>query len=268
MKGLQFLGNRVEDAANAFIDVLKYSDQSVDYPDFKDIEPWPDEIVDMFKDALKDKPFSEISAILMYTQQSSRFDLIAELMLGIGLVEMRHYDKLSDFLQKADPHEQDSVMDIYPKVEIGFSPQSALKIAWNSEIETIGNYKKIMNNLALYSERADYDDVMYLLNKLIADEEHHIKLIKEAMGVDKGTKGVTESLSNMSQVAIIYKESRDNYISGNSYTWCPCCGKCYILSEEEVVNAIDNDLSVYAECSCGNSFYIETEDEQDNYSEW
>lgn len=265
MKGLQFLGNRVEDAANAFIDVLKYSDQSVDYPDFKDIEPWPDEIVDMFKDALKDKPFSEISAILMYTQQSSRFDLIAELMLGIGLVEMRHYDKLSDFLQKADPHEQDSVMDIYPKVEIGFSPQSALKIAWNSEIETIGNYKKIMNNLALYSERADYDDVMYLLNKLIADEEHHIKLIKEAMGVDKGTKGVTV---NMSRVAIIYKESRDNYISGNSYTWCPCCGKCYILSEEEVVNAIDNDLSVYAECSCGNSFYIETEDEQDNYSEW
>lgn len=22
------------------------------------------------------------------------------------------------------------------------------------------------------------------------------------------------------------------------------------------------------QCSCGNSFYIETEDEQDNYSEW
>ena len=43
MKSLQFLGNRVEDAANAFIDVLKYSDQSVEYPDFKDIEPWPDE---------------------------------------------------------------------------------------------------------------------------------------------------------------------------------------------------------------------------------
>lgn len=193
MKALRFLGNRVEDAANAFIDVLKYSDQSVDYPDFKDIEPWPEDIVNMFKDALKDKPFSEISAILMYTQQSSRFEPIAELMLGIGLVEMRHYDKLSDFLQKADPYEQDSVMDIYPKVEIGFSPESALKIAWNSEIETIGNYKKIMNSLALYSERADYDDdVMYLLNKLIADEEHHIKLIKEAMGVDDSTKkGVT-----------------------------------------------------------------------------
>lgn len=191
MKALKFLGNRVEDAANAFIDVLKYSDQSVDYPDFNDIEPWPDDIVNMFKDALKDKPFSEISAILMYTQQPSRFEPIAELMLGIGLVEMRHYDKLSDFLQKADPYEENSVMDIYPKVEVGFSPESALKIALDSEIETIGHYKKIMNNVALYNDRADYDDVMYLLNKLVADEEHHIKLLKEAMGMDKATKGVT-----------------------------------------------------------------------------
>ena len=191
MKALKFLGNRVEDAANAFIDVPKYSDQSVDYPDFNDIEPWPDDIVNMFKDALKDKPFSEISAILMYTQQSSRFEPIAELMLGIGLVEMRHYDKLSDFLQKADPYEENLVMDIYPKVEVGFSPESALKIALDSEIETIGHYKKIMNNVALYNDRADYDDVMYLLNKLVADEEHHIKLLKEAMGMDKATKGVT-----------------------------------------------------------------------------
>ena len=116
MKALKFLGNRVEDAANAFIDVLKYSDQSVDYPDFKDIEP---------------------------------------------------------------------------KVEMGFSPESALKIALDSEIETIGHYKKIMNNVALHDDRADYDDVMYLLNKLVADEEHHIKLLKEAMGMDKATKGVT-----------------------------------------------------------------------------
>lgn len=127
----------------------------------------------------------------MYTQQSSRFEPIAELMLGIGLVEMRHYDKLSDFLQKADPYEENSVMDIYPKVEVGFSPESALKIALDSEIETIGHYKKIMNNVALYNDRADYDDVMYLLNKLVADEEHHIKLLKEAMGMDKSTKGVT-----------------------------------------------------------------------------
>lgn len=102
MKGLQFLGNRVEDAANAFIDVLKYSDPSVDYPDFKDIEPWPDEIVNMFYVIWKNAKFSELSAI-----------------------------------------------------------------------------------------RSDYNDVNYFLEKLIADEEHHMKLLKEAMGMDKATKGVT-----------------------------------------------------------------------------
>ena len=84
MKGLQFLGNRVEDAANAFIDVLKYS-----------------------------------------------------------------------------------------------------------EVETIGHYKKIQKAIGQYKERPDYDDVNYFLEKLIADEEHHIKLLKEALGVDKSTKGVT-----------------------------------------------------------------------------
>lgn len=63
MKGLQFFGNRVEDAAKAFIDVLKYSDQSVDYPDFKDIEPWPDEIINMFYVIWKNAKFSELSAI-------------------------------------------------------------------------------------------------------------------------------------------------------------------------------------------------------------
>lgn len=102
MKGLQFFGNRVEDAANAFIDVLKYSDQSVTYPDFKDIDPWPDEIINMFYVIWKNAKFSELSAIIMYTQQSSRFEEVSELMLGIGLVEMRHLDKISDFLQRAD----------------------------------------------------------------------------------------------------------------------------------------------------------------------
>lgn len=122
MKGLQFFGNRVEDAANAFIDVLKYSDQSVTYP---------------------------------------------------------------------DPYEDYSTMNINPTIEIGSTWEQALKIALNSEIETIGHYKKIQRAIAQYEERSDYNDVNYFLEKLIADEEHHMKLLKEAMGMDKATKGVT-----------------------------------------------------------------------------
>lgn len=191
MKGLQFFGNRVEDAANAFIDVLKYSDQSVTYPDFKDIDPWPDEIINMFYVIWKNAQFSELSAIIMYTQQSSRFEEVSELMLGIGLVEMRHLDKISDFLQRADPYEDYSTMNINPTIEIGSTWEQALKIALNSEIETMGHYKKIQRAIAQYEERSDYNDVNYFLEKLIADEEHHMKLLKEAMGMDKATKGVT-----------------------------------------------------------------------------
>lgn len=191
MKALKFLGNRVEDAANAFIDVLKYSDQSIDYPDFNDIERWPDEIVEMFEHILKTASFSETTAILMYTQQSSRFDDIAELMLGIGLVEMRHYYKISDFLQKANPYEDYNTMEINPTIEIGCTSQNALNIALASEGETIAYYNAIINKLAPYCDRADYDDVMYFLNKLIADEVHHTNLLREALGMDKATKGVT-----------------------------------------------------------------------------
>ena len=168
----------------------------MDYPDFKDIEPWPDEIINMFyviwKNAKfliwKNAKFSELSA---NTQQSSRFEEISELIFGIGLVEMRHLDKISDFLQKADPYEDYSTMNINPTIEIGSTWEQALKIALNSGIETIGHYKKIQRAIAQYEERPDYDDVNYFLEKLIADEEHHIKLLKEAMGMDKSTKGVT-----------------------------------------------------------------------------
>lgn len=190
MKGLQFFGNRVEDAANAFIDVLKYSDQSVTYPDFKDIDPWPDEIINMFYVIWKNATFSELSAIIMYTQQSSRFDEISELMLGIGLVEMRHLDKISDFLQKADPYEDYSIMNINPNIGIGSTWEQAIKIALNSEMETIAHYRKIQKAIQQYEDRKDYDDVNYFLEKLIADEEHHVKLLKEVSGKEK-SKGVT-----------------------------------------------------------------------------
>lgn len=190
MKGLQFLGNRVEDAANAFIDVLKYSDQSVEYPDFKDIEPWPDEIINLFYVIWKNATFSELSAIIMYTQQSSQFDEISELMLGIGLVEMRHLDKISDFLQKADPYEDYSTMSINPNIGIGSTWEEAMKIALSSEMETIAHYRKIQKAIQQYEDRKDYDDVNYFLEKLIADEEHHVKLLKEVSGKEK-SKGVT-----------------------------------------------------------------------------
>lgn len=70
----------------------------------------------------------------------------------------------------------------------------------------------------------------------------------------------------MSQVALLNKESRESYLSGDSYIWCPCCGEPYIMSDEQIKGAIDNYGSEYAYClECGGSFYIEAEDTEEEY---
>lgn len=51
-------------------------------------------------------------------------------------------------------------------------------------------YRKIQKAIQQYEDRKDYDDVNYFLEKLIADEEHHVKLLKEVSGKEK-SKGVT-----------------------------------------------------------------------------
>lgn len=196
MKHLEFMGNRVEDAAMAFIDVLKYSDQSVDYPDFKDIEPWPEDIVRYFRAALRDYSFSEQTAILMYTQQSVDYESIAELMLGISLVEMQHLDKIKDFLYKADST-RDHVIHIGSiDIDYGGDPKQALKLALESENETLDHYNGIQRILTQnYSDRVDYDDVMLFLSKLIVDEEHHKKLLEEALGIGIGKKETSKGVT-------------------------------------------------------------------------
>lgn len=194
MKHLEFMGNRVEDAAMALIDVLKYSDQSVDYPDFKDIEPWPEDIVRYFRAAVRDYSFSEQTAILMYTQQAVEYEPISELMLGISLVEMQHLDKIKDFLYKADSNRGHIIRIGSLDIDYGADPQQALKLALESEEETLEHYNGIQKIITQgYSDRVDYDDVMLFLSKLIADEEHHKKLLEEALGIGKKetSKGVT-----------------------------------------------------------------------------
>lgn len=62
----EFLGNRVEDAAMSFINVLKYSDQSVDYPSFENLEVWPDEKhhIKLLREALGEKPSKGVTVII------------------------------------------------------------------------------------------------------------------------------------------------------------------------------------------------------------
>lgn len=188
-----FLGNRVEDAAMSFINVLKYSDQSVDYPSFENLDLWPDEVLDMFKAVAKNNVYSELTAVLQYSQQAAEFESISELMMGIALVEMQHSDKIRDFLKKADPIQSEFMTIEALIIPIGSTPKEALNEALRSEKLTINHYREILKLLNKnYSTCNDVSIVEAFVEKLIADEEHHVKLLQEALGTDKEkSKGVT-----------------------------------------------------------------------------
>lgn len=181
--------NRLEEMAEATVNALDYSDSKVEYPDISMVQKWPKEIILPLYDLYKNTRYSELASILMYTQHQARFEEIGKLMLGIGLVEMVHYDKLGDFLLKAS-----NVMDtdipgnnqltVHPVIDLGTSAESALRLSLQAEKETLEEYYKVFDSLNKkeeYIKRSDYIPVAHLIQKFIADEEYHITLLKKAL---------------------------------------------------------------------------------------
>lgn len=178
--------NRLEEMAEATVNALDYSDSKVEYPDISMVQKWPKEIILPLYDLYKNTRYSELTSILMYTQHQARFGEIGELMLGIGLVEMVHYDKLGDFLLKAsDVMDTDipenNQLTVHPLIDLGTSAESALRLSLQAEKETLEEYYKVFDSLEEYIKRSDYIPVTYLIQKFIADEEYHISLLKKAL---------------------------------------------------------------------------------------
>lgn len=180
--------NCLEEMAEATVNALDYSDSQVEYPDISRVQKWPKEIILPLYDLYKNTRYSELASILMYTQHQARFGEIGELMLGIGLVEMVHYDKLGDFLLKAsDVMDTDipgnNQLTVHPIIDLGTSAESALRLSLQSEKETLEEYQKVFDSLNKeeYIKRSDYIPVSHLIEKFIADEEYHITLLNKAL---------------------------------------------------------------------------------------
>ena len=180
--------NRLEEMAEATVNALDYSDSKIEYPDISIVQKWPKEIILPLYDLYKNTRYSELASILMYTQHQARFGEIGELMLGIGLVEMVHYDKLGDFLLKAsDVMDTDipgnNQLTVHPIIDLGTSAESALRLSLQSEKETLEEYQKVFDSLNKeeYIKRSDYIPVSHLIEKFIADEEYHITLLNKAL---------------------------------------------------------------------------------------
>lgn len=180
--------SRLEEMAEATVNALDYSDSKVEYLDISIVQKWPKEIILPLYDLYKNTRYSELTSILMYTQHQARFGEIGELMLGIGLVEMVHYDKLGDFLLKAsDVMDTDipgnNQLTVHPIIDLGTSAESALRLSLQSEKETLEEYQKVFDSLNKeeYIKRSDYIPVSHLIEKFIADEEYHITLLNKAL---------------------------------------------------------------------------------------
>lgn len=189
--------NYVDRMADALVDVLKYSNQDVEWTEPGDLKPNDGVQPEWFYPAIESAEYSEITAILQYTQQEALFEEeIGELMLGIALVEMKHYATVRDAIV--------ALGGTLPKpynnknVNLGGTPTEALILAAHSEVATIKFYKSV-KELATAST-ASADIARKLLTKLIADESLHLKLItqqlKTILGDDKKYEEAMKQILN------------------------------------------------------------------------
>lgn len=168
--------NIVDDLASALVESMRFCDPSVDYPEFKGVKKDDGVIAEWFYPiANGSNSFSELSAIHMYTGQEAKFEEIGELMLGIGLVEMKHYGKLNDFIRDLGGHIGQTYKS--DQVQLGKTVLEALQIAAKGEQDTIDFYQTIVTKLEKAGESKTVEIAKQLLSKLIADETVHLELL-------------------------------------------------------------------------------------------
>lgn len=172
--------NNVDDLTNALLSVMRYADNSVEYPEVGNAEPDDGVIAEWFYPIFNGtNDFSELTAIVMYTRQETKFNEIGELVLGIALVEMKHYAKLGDLIRALGGKITQRYTTEY--VKTGSSPRKALEKAISSEIATIKFYTELRDKISQVKETKTTLIAQQLISKLIADEEVHKTLLSEAL---------------------------------------------------------------------------------------
>ena len=172
--------NSVDDLTDALLNVMRYSDNTVEYPEVDNAEPDDGVIAEWFYPIYNGtNDFSELTAILMYTQQETKFSEIGELVLGIALVEMKHYAKLGDLIRALGGKLTQRYSSEY--VKAGSTPRKALEKAISSEIATIKFYNELREKISQVKETQTTLIAQQLISKLIADEEVHKTLLSEAL---------------------------------------------------------------------------------------
>lgn len=174
--------NQLDDLTDGLVNAMRYSNPEFEYPEYDGAKPDDSVPAEWFYPIHNGtNSFSELTAIHMYVTQEATFEDIGELMLGIGMTEMKHYDKLSDFIKKLGGKIDQRFNN--SGVTVGKDAVDAIRIAIKAEKETIAFYEGIQTKLDKITETKTTKIAYQLTSKLIADEEVHLELLKERLGL-------------------------------------------------------------------------------------
>ena len=166
--------DNVETMANAMIESMRFVDNTLDYPEAEKARPndgvEPEWFYDAYYGAI---PTSELTAIIQYTQQRMLFENIGETFLGIAFVEMKHFDRLGDFIGQLGgrvntPKYSSSAVTVEYE-----SAAEAIRVNIQAEKDTIAAYQQLIerirkNNPEKLTQSATV--AIQLLNKIVSDE--------------------------------------------------------------------------------------------------
>ena len=176
--------NALENLTDSLVQSLRFNDPTVDYPEIEKAKEDDGVIAEWFYPIYAESnEFSELSAIYMYTNQENQFEEIKELMLGIGMTEMKHYGKIGEIIKALGGRVHQRYNS--KNVTIGKTPREALQTAFNGEVKTIQFYDELrdkINEVKNSSKSTPTIEIaLKLIEKLRADEVVHQQLLQEAM---------------------------------------------------------------------------------------
>ena len=172
--------NQLDTLTDALVNAMRYNDPSVMYPNVEAAKPNDGVEPEWFYPIyMGTNDFSELTAIHMYAGQETKFEKIGELMLGIGMTEMKHFGKIGEFI-----HAIGGTIDQgYDNsgVDLGETDEDALRVASEGEKKTIAFYDKLRKRIEEVEETETTKIALQLVAKLRADEVIHLNLLTDKL---------------------------------------------------------------------------------------
>lgn len=168
--------NQLDDLTDGLVNAMRYVDNKVTYPNIEDAKPNDGVEPEWFYPIYNGiNNFSELNAIHVYTSNETQHEEIGELMLGIGMTEMKHFGKLGELIKALGGEINQQYDNRY--AEIGDDVASALNIAIDGELSTINFYDSMIAKVEKLKQTDTTKIVLQLVSKLRADEQVHLHLL-------------------------------------------------------------------------------------------